>query len=88
MSKSYFDGLPGELQTLLVQTAKESAAAERKAFEDQSAAGVEEIKKRGMTVLELSDREKWIELSRPVWAEFAKSTPGAAELIEVIQKSA
>jgi tripartite ATP-independent transporter DctP family solute receptor len=88
MSKSYFDGLPGELQTLLVQTAKESAAVERKAFEDQSAAGVEEIKKRGMTVLELSDREKWIELSRPVWAEFAKSTPGAAELIEVIQKSA
>lgn len=88
MSKSYFDGLPGELQTLLVQTAKESAAAERKAFEDQSAAGVEEIKKRGMTVLELSDREKWIELSRPVWAEFARSTPGAAELIEVIQKSA
>jgi TRAP-type transport system periplasmic protein len=88
MSKSYFDGLPADLQTLLVQTAKESAALERRSFEDQSGAGLEEIKKQGMTVLELADREKWIELSRPVWAEFGKSTPGAAELIEAVQKSA
>lgn len=87
MSKSHFDGLPAELRTLLVQAAKESAALERKVFEDQSATAIEEIKKKGVTVLELADREKWVELSRPVWAEFANSTPGAAELIEAVQKS-
>lgn len=88
MSKSYFDGLPADLQALLIQAAKESATLERKVFEEQSVTGLEEIKRRGMTVFDLEDREKWIELSRPVWAEFAKSTPGAAELIEAVQRSA
>jgi TRAP-type transport system periplasmic protein len=87
MSKTYFDGLPADLQALLVRTAKESAAVERKVFEDQSSTAIEEIKSRGVTMLELTDREKWIEQARPVWAEFAKSTPGAAELIEAVQKS-
>ena len=41
----------------------------------------------GLGDLELTDRDKWVELSRPVWAEFAKSTPGATQLIETVQKS-
>lgn len=88
MSKAYFDGLPKEVQTLLIDTARKSAVFERKLFEDRSAGAMDEIKKNGMTVLQLSDREKWIEASRPAWDEFGKATPGAAELIDIIKKSA
>ena len=88
MSKAYFDGLPKELQTLLAETARESAVFERKVFEDRSAGAMDEAKKNGMTFLELSDRDKWIEAVRPAWDEFGKSTPGAAELIDVIKKTA
>jgi hypothetical protein len=41
-----------------------------------------------MTFVELTDRDKWVDLLRPVWAEFGKSTQGAAELIELVQQSA
>lgn len=87
VSKAFFDGLPKEVQTLLTDTARESAVFERKVFEDRSAGAMEEAKKNGMTFLELSDRDKWIEASRPAWDEFGKSTPGAAELIEIIRKT-
>lgn len=88
MSKAYFDGLPKEVQTLLTETARELAVFERKVFEDRSAGAMDEAKKNGMTFLELSDRDKWIEAVRPAWDEFGKSTPGAAELIDVIKKTA
>jgi TRAP-type transport system periplasmic protein len=88
MSKAFFDGLPKEVQSLLTDAARESAVFERKVFEERSAGASEEAKRHGMTFLELSDRDKWIEASRPAWDEFGKSTPGAAELIDIIKKSA
>jgi TRAP-type C4-dicarboxylate transport system substrate-binding protein len=75
------------LQVLLSETALESAVYERQLFEHRSAGALDEVKKNGMTVLELTDREKWVEASRSAWDEFAKSTPGAGELIDVIKKT-
>lgn len=87
MAKSFFDSQPPELQRVLVETARESAAYERKVFEDRVNAGFEEIKKNGMTVLTLSDRPQWVEVMKPIWDDFGKKTPGAAELIQIVQKS-
>lgn len=86
MSKSYFDGLPADFQQLLLETALESAVYERKVFEDRNAGALEQAKKAGMTFTELTDREKWVDLMRPVWNDFGKATPGAAELIKIIQQ--
>ena len=85
MSKSFFDGLPADFQKVLSETALESAVFERKVFEERSAGALEEAKKNGMTFVELTDRDKWVDLMRPVWEEFGKATPGAAELIKIIQ---
>lgn len=87
MSKAYYESLPRDFQTLLADTAKESAVYERKVFEDRSAGALEQAKKNGMTFVELTDRDKWIDLMRPVWDEFGKATPGAAELIKIVQTS-
>lgn len=87
MSKTYFEGLPSDFQALLSESANQAAALERSSFEQQSQTAVDEIKKNGVTIVNLADREKWIEASQPVWAEFAKSTPGAAELINIVRTS-
>jgi tripartite ATP-independent transporter DctP family solute receptor len=86
VSKRFFDGLPADFRTLLVDTARESATYERKVFEDKVTNARQEAEKGGMTFLTLTDRDKWVEKSRPVWAEFGKATPGAAELIELIER--
>ena len=87
MSKAFFDSQPKELQQLLVDTARESAMFERKVFEDRIVSGEAEAKKMGMSFVQLADREKWIELARPVWEEFGRSVPGAADLIRVVQRA-
>jgi TRAP-type transport system periplasmic protein len=86
MSKSYFDSLPADFQQLLRETAHESAVYERKVFEDRSSGALEQAKRAGMSFVDLTDREKWVDAMRPVWADFAKATPGAAELIKIIQQ--
>jgi TRAP-type C4-dicarboxylate transport system substrate-binding protein len=87
MSKAFFDSQPADLQRVLAETARESAVYERKVFEDKLASGEAEAKKNGMTFLTLADRPKWIDLMRPVWDEFARSVPGAAELIRIVQRA-
>jgi len=87
MSKAFYEGLPADFQKLLSDTARESAAFERKAFEEKTAGAEDDAKKNGMTFHELTDREKWVDLIRPEWEAFGKATPGAAELIKIIQNS-
>jgi tripartite ATP-independent transporter DctP family solute receptor len=87
ISKSYFEGLPADFQKLLSDTAKESAVFERKAFEEKTAGAQEDAKKNGMSFHELTDRDKWVDLMRPAWDAFGKATPGAGELIKIIQSS-
>lgn len=87
MSKAYYEGLPADLQKLLSDTARDSAAFERKAFEDKTAGAQEDAKKNGMSFNELTDRDKWVDLMRPAWDAFGKATPGAADLIKIIQNS-
>jgi tripartite ATP-independent transporter DctP family solute receptor len=87
MSKSFFDGLPKDVQQVVMQTAREAATYERGVFDSKMGAGIEEAKKNGMTFHELTDRPKWIEAVRPVWKDFGDKTPGAAELIQAIQNT-
>jgi len=87
MAKAYYESLPADFQKLLSDTARESAVFERKAFEDKTAGAQEDAKKNGMTFHELSDRDKWVDTMRPAWEEFGKATPGAGELLKIIQSS-
>ena len=88
MSKTFFDGMPPDVQKVLLEAAQESAVYERRVFEDKMAGAFQEAKKSGMTFLELADREKWVDAVRPVWNDFGKNMPGAAELIQIIQRTA
>jgi tripartite ATP-independent transporter DctP family solute receptor len=87
MAKAFFDSQPPELQRVLVETARESAVYERKVFEDKLTSGEAEAKKSGMTFLTLADRPAWISLMGPVWDDFGKTVPGAADLIRAIQRA-
>ncbi|WP_424139178.1 TRAP transporter substrate-binding protein [Roseomonas chloroacetimidivorans] len=85
MSRRIFDGLPKELQQVLVDTAEDSAKLERQVFETQMQTARAELERRGVAIAELSDRDKWIEAIQPVWSEFGRTTPGASELIRAAQ---
>jgi tripartite ATP-independent transporter DctP family solute receptor len=87
VSKRFFEGLPQDFRDLLLETASESATYERQVFEQKVASAQAEAEKGGMMFLTLSDRDKWIEKVRPAWDSFAQATPGAAELIKIIQQS-
>ena len=87
MSKAFFESQPKELQQILLDTARESAMFERKVFEERIVSGEAEAKKMGMSFVPLADRPKWIELARPVWDEFGKSVPGAADVIRAVQRA-
>lgn len=87
MSKAFLESLPADIQKVLADSAREAAVYERKVFEEKVVGGADEAKKNGMTLLELTDREKWVDAVRPVWDAFAKSTPGAADLIQAIQRT-
>lgn len=87
MQKRFFDSQPPEVQKLLVDTAREAAAYERKVFEDKLSAGIEEMKKNGVTIVELKDKDKWVAAVEPVWEAFGKETAGAADLIALVKKT-
>ena len=87
MSKAYFDSLPADLRALLVETARESAVYERKVAEERLAGAADVGQKNGLTLLHLTDREKWVDAVRPVWDEFGKAIPGAADLIKAILRT-
>ncbi len=85
MSKAFFNGLSKDFQNALVKTAKQSAVYERQVFENKLKTALDELRKQGMTILQLSDRDKWVGAMRPVWQKFASQAPGNDELIKIIE---
>ena len=87
MSKDYFDKLPEEYQTIIVDCAKEAAAYERGLLDEMNARLVGEMKDHGMTVLEI-DPAEFREAVQPVYDEFVGEGEGKVptEVYEEVQK--
>ena len=87
MSKAFFDKLPADVQKVVLDAAVESSKFERTVYEKRAAIKLEEAKTSGMTILTLTDREKWVDAVRPVWENAAKASPDAAALIKLVASS-
>lgn len=87
VSKRYFDGLPQDIQRILRTAARESAVFERRLYEERAQSRLAEARQAGMAVVELADRQRWIDAVRPVWTSFSNSTPGAPELLKIITET-
>lgn len=87
MSGERFRSLPQEQQDLLLRLGKEAAEYEVKLEQDYGDEALKTInEKYGLELLELTDREQWIERTAPVREQIA-SDLGVADMLERIQSA-
>ena len=87
VNAAWLDGLPEDLRALVRDSAKEAFAEQRKINREQAAATLEELKKNGVEVHELSKEElaKMEEMTAPLFDEFSAKSPETAEMIKQIR---
>jgi len=81
------DGLPGDLQMLMRQSAKEVFAEQRKENRAKTDDALADLQKSGVTVhkLSASESEAWLAAARPLFDEFgAKSAETKAMVGRII----
>ncbi len=72
ISESFFRGLPGEVQTALIQAGKECVAVERKANEEAEEKIIELLKKKKKTVV-IPNLDPFIAGVQPVYEQYGKA---------------
>lgn len=85
VSKTWWDSLPAEYQEAVTQAAAEAQAGVAPMLAEVDAASLTETQKQGATITVIEDKQPWIDLMEPVWAEFAPSIPDAEDTIKAIQ---
>jgi len=71
MNKSFYDGLPTDLQQIVTQAIKDASDYERELSNKQDKEGLEKLKK-AIKVYEVTpqDRELYIQAVKPIWDKF------------------
>ena len=71
MNKSFYDGLPTDLQQIVTQAVKDASDYERQLSDKQDKEGLEKLKK-AINVYEVTpqERELYIQAVKPIWDKF------------------
>lgn len=71
MNKSFYDGLPADLQQVVTQAIKDASNYERELSDKQDKSGLEKLKK-AIKVYEATpqDRELYMQAVKPIWDKF------------------
>lgn len=85
VAKSWWDSLPAEHQQAITEAAQAAQADVAPTLAEVDAASLAETEAQGATITVIEDKEPWIALMEPVWAEFTPSIPDAEANIEAIQ---
>ena len=82
VNAKWLDDLPGDLQKIVRESAKEVFAEQRRVSRGQTAKALEELKGHGVKVLRLTDPEKWQAATAPLYGKYVKKHPKAGPMIE------
>ncbi len=87
VNAGWMDKLPADMQEMVRTTAKEAFAEQRKVNRANTQTALDDLKKAGVNVIELSDDEKakWVSASESLFDEFGKKSPATAEMIANIR---
>lgn len=85
VSRTWWDSLPAEHQEAITKAATEAQAGVAPMLAEVDAASLAETQKQGATITVIEDKQPWIDLMEPVWAEFAPNIPDAEDTIKAIQ---
>lgn len=85
ISKSFFEGLPEDLQTVVREAADDCVAAQRKMCQEQEDEYLDKLKDNGMQVNELTpeQRQAFVDAVQPVYDDFVKQY--GSEMLDKIQ---
>jgi tripartite ATP-independent transporter DctP family solute receptor len=83
-SKVIWDTLPEEDQALIRTAARESVPQMRKLWDEREAKARQTVEAGGAEVIQLEDRQAWVDAMQPVYAEFA-ATPELQALVQQVQ---
>ena len=87
VNAAWLDSLPQDLQDIVRSTAKEAFAEQRKINRAKASETLEELKKLGVEVHELSKEElaKMEEITAKLYDDFGSKSPETAEMIKAIR---
>lgn len=87
MNKRKFDSLPSATQELLLAAGHDALEYQRSITAELELKAVETFKTQGIKIHNLTpdERAKFVEATRPVWAQFSSEIP--AELIDLVQST-
>jgi C4-dicarboxylate-binding protein DctP len=85
VNAKWIDGLPAELRTILLASAKENFAEQRKQNRANADTTLEELKKAGMIVHPCKDSPKWSEATESQFDEWSAKSPAAKEMVAKIR---
>ena len=88
ISMNTWESLTPEQQALFEEAAAELQEFAYTASAEDDARVEEEFKENGVDVYHIDDAayEKWVEVSKPIWEEFASEVEGGQELIDLAQQ--
>lgn len=84
LSKTFWDGLPGDLKEIVQAAALEAIAHGVEAHKELNVKGLETVRASGITVVE-PDLAPFAEAARPSWDVILADAPEARTLLETIQ---
>jgi TRAP-type C4-dicarboxylate transport system substrate-binding protein len=86
VSKTFWDGLPKDVQAALQKAATESARFDRKLTRETSDQVVAKLRSLGIKVNEV-DKPAFIKQTESVYTELGAKIPGLTELVQKIRKA-
>ncbi len=80
--------LPKEVQDIIMQAGEEAQNWDASVVEQKDEEYIAQLKGKGIVINQLSDseRERWRNLMKPIYKEWAARTPGCAKLMELLTK--
>lgn len=88
VNKTFFDSLPKNIQTALLDAAAEATKALNLVAEQDEGTAVASLKQKGMTIETLADAPAWKTAMQPLIDDWVKARPGAASLLDIVKKTA
>jgi len=85
-SKKKLEGLPQDLQKIILDTCRQLTPKFVLHTRDEEKKSIVNLKEKGVKFFDFEDRDKMIELMKPVYEEWQKKSPLIGEYIEVTKK--
>lgn len=85
MNNKVFDSIPEKDQKLIFEAADEAMEYLFEQIKDEDAKALEQIKAKGIKVVELENVEEFIELSKPVYDTYMEKDPLIKEFVEEVE---